>query len=115
MKSGLFKTFVDKEAEVPQEWPHLNLMYVRHGIGFFDLNMELFLCGELLIINNCSVSTEKAGRIELLRALMYDASVLDINYVLTVYATWVRSIECGEEDWGNDFTTLRSQVMNRYI
>ena len=107
-KSGLYKK-PNGSVKHPQSWPHLYLgsEYHTQEIHFYELNLAQFVAGETEIISRCSNTQEYTGRLKFLAALMYEAEHLHVNSVLQWYACWLREIELGYKQWGDDFRTVR--------
>ena len=110
--SGLFRKTSDDVLR-HQEWPHLNLKreYCGKNVGFHDLNMAQFVAGELEIIGACKAETERVARTDFLNTLMYDAVKCEWKYILEWYAAWVREIELGNKEWGEDFSRVGNNIM----
>jgi hypothetical protein len=113
-KSGLYRKASDNNRK-PQEWPHLHLKfeYTSKDLGFRDLRLNTLVAGELDVIENCSDSGEKKGRMAFLKMLMYYADSSDITCILDWYADWVRRIEMGENNWGDDPSKSGATILGR--
>ena len=113
-RSGLYKKASDK-VKIAQAWPHLSLGAEYSGkiLGFNELQMSQFVAGELEIISNCNDESEKEGRLAFLKALMYDAAGCKYSSILNYYAAWVREIELGKKQWGDDFTKVGDAMLKR--
>lgn len=113
-RSGLYKKASDK-VKIAQAWPHLSLGQEYSGkiLGFNDLRMSQFVAGELEIISHAKDESEKNGRLAFLKALMYDAVGCKYSSILNYYAAWVREIELGKKQWGDDFTKVGDAILKR--
>ena len=72
-KSGI-KSKVSDKVKLPQKWPHAHLQFefVNKQVTFEQLDFKMFIVGEHEIISGDKISkTEKAGRLELLKKIIY--------------------------------------------
>jgi uncharacterized protein YdcH (DUF465 family) len=95
----------------PQLWPHLALHeeLVDRQISYQELDMRLFVSGELEIISSNEISeTERKSRLSLLKKINDLSGTYEFNLLSSIYAVIVRKIENGLAKWGDDF----SQVIN---
>lgn len=114
-KSGIQAKISDK-VKNRQDYPqaHLRYDFVSKKLEFQNLDMNLFVAGELEIISQCKHSKERNGRIDLLKKLMYLCSSYDFTVARALYAAVLREIELGHKDWGDDFHYVESAVLARH-
>lgn len=89
----------------PQVWPQSFLQYefVSEKTKFENLDMKMFVAGELeIILSRTVTSCECKGRLKLLKKIMYYANVYEWKGLLMYYAAWVRRIEMGLNTWSDD-------------
>lgn len=68
----------------------------------FDLN--LFVAGELEITTASKTKkSEKKGRLDLLKKLMYLSSSYKVSAIKLLYAAVWREVELGHLNWGEEF------------
>ncbi|XP_053372608.1 uncharacterized G-patch domain protein DDB_G0278987-like isoform X2 [Mercenaria mercenaria] len=115
-KSGI-KSKSSDSVTYKQRYPqaHLRFDFVSHNIEFNNLEINLFVAGEIEIISSSKTSkTEKQGRLELLKRLMYLNSVYDFSVIRTLYAAVLREVELGHKKWDSDFQYVENAVLSRY-
>ena len=115
-KSGLYKKSSDSVL-FPQLWPHTALQYeyVSDSVEFMSLDIKMFVAGEIeIILGSRTPSAEKAGRLRLLRKLMYFAGIYKWSALLRFYAAWVRKIEVGLSTWSDDSSEIETPMLARY-
>ncbi|XP_053399112.1 uncharacterized protein LOC128556961 [Mercenaria mercenaria] len=98
-KSGIKAKSSDK-VKFAQKYPHSQLRYefVSRHISFQDLNLNLFVAGELEIISEKHIkSKERSGRLKLLKRLMDLSSTYSFSILKSYYAAVLREIELGEK------------------
>ena len=101
----------------PQLWPHTALQYeyVSESVEFMSLDMKMFIAGEIeIVLGTRTPSAEKAGRLKLLRKLMYFANIYEWSALLRFYAAWVRKIEVGLSTWSDDPSEIETPMLARY-
>ena len=100
------------------KWPHSALQYefVNDNIEYNDLDMKLFIAGELEIITGKNISdVEKQGRLDLLKRIVYYTNVYSWKGLLAFYAAWLRKIELGQKKWSDDSTCIEVPVLTQYV
>lgn len=98
----------------PQVWPHMKLQfeYCGRDIKFADLNFQMLVAGELEIISSARISpSEKAGRLGLLKEIVYNKGTYEWETIRKFYASVLRRIETGEMDWTSDFSRIQTIVL----
>lgn len=114
-KSGISAKSADR-VKYPQLYPHSQLRYefVNQNCTFEDLNLNLFVAGELEIIGNKYLkSSERKGRINLLKKIMYLSSSFSFSCLKSYYAAVLREIELGNNSWDDDFSFLDTAMLSR--
>lgn len=116
-RSGLYEV-ARHQVRVTQEWPHKNLdmEYSSQGINFKDLSMPQFVAGEINIIKNSDEEGERKGRLDFLKALMYEAIAckkLPWSVILDCYSGWLLEVERGRQNWGDDFSSMIGGIVRR--
>ena len=101
LKSGMnFKAIDGVKTQVA--WPHSQLRYeyVSEPFNFQELNLNLFIAGELEIITCGSISqTQKEARLDLLKILVYESNTYPLKAIKDWYASFMHSIEMGRGTW----------------
>ena len=116
-KSGLRQVISDVRTQNAQLCPQecLRLEHVRNPIKFDDLDLRLFVSGEINIIDRHNISmVERNGRMQLLKQILYLAGYYEWRGILQFYATIIHQIEMGIKAWDSDFTEERSLVLLPY-
>ena len=82
----------------PQIWPHSVLQYefVSENVKFKDLDLKMFVAGELEI---------------LMTKIVYFSSLYDRKRLLQYYAAWLRRIEMGTNSWHDDPSVIRPAML----
>ncbi|KAH3807430.1 hypothetical protein DPMN_135771 [Dreissena polymorpha] len=99
-KSGIAITANDK-VKHSQRYPHTYLRYefVSKNMTFESLDLNLFRAGELEIISDSKTkSTERNGRLELLKRIMYLSMTYEFEGLKCYYAAVLREIELGKKN-----------------
>ena len=115
-KSGLYQKSADSVL-FPQLWPHTALQYeyVSESVEFMSLDIKMLVAGEIeIVLGTRTPSAEKAGRLKLLRKLMYFANIYEWSALLRFYAAWVRKIEVGLSTWSDDPSEIETPMLARY-
>lgn len=116
-KSGISVKSSDK-VKFPQSWPHSHLQfeYVNKRVKFDDLDFKLFIAGELEIISEEGISkSERKGRLNLLKKIVYYSSTYDFKGLKSFYAAWLREIELGKKSWSEDSQQIESAILTKHI
>ena len=97
----------------PQIWPHSVLQYefVSENVKFKDLDLKMFVAGELEILMTKISRTEFKGRMRFLKKLVYFASLYDWKRLLQYYTAWLRRIEMGMNSWHDDPSVIESAML----
>jgi hypothetical protein len=114
-KSGISAKSSDK-VKHPQKYPHSQLRYefVSANYNYDELNINLFVAGELEIIGDSDVGrTERSGRINLLKKLMYLSTTYHWSVIRSYYAAVLREIELGHKVWSDDFSYLDTAMLSK--
>ena len=116
VKSGLFAS-ASQKVKYPQEAPHCHLQfeYVGRELRFTDLDLRLFVAGELEIITKCLNSAEREARLGLLKKITYLAGIYEWKAVRNFYAALIRKIEIGENKWGDNFSELETPMLTTHV
>lgn len=116
-KSGIKAKSSDKVLS-PQKWPHAHLQfeYVNKQVKFDDLDFKMFIAGELEIISGAHISnTERIGRLDLLKKIVYYSSTYEFKGLKSFYAAWLREIELGKKSWSDDPQQLETAILTKYL
>ena len=116
-KKGINAKASDK-VKYPQRWPHAHLQYeyVNKQVKFDDLDLKLFIAGELEIIAEDDLSaSEKGGRLELLKKIVYYSSTYEFKGLKAFYAAWLKEIELGKKKWSDDSQQIESAILSKYL
>lgn len=116
-KSGINAKASDR-VKNPQKWPHSHLQFehVNKQVKFDELNFQLFVAGELEIISEKDLSsTEKSGRIALLKKLVYYYATYEFKGLKAFYAAWLREIELGKKTWSDDSSHIENAILSKYL
>jgi len=114
-KSGITAKASDKVKKT-EKYPqaYLRFEYVNDAVSFENLNVNLFVAGELEIISSSSVKEqEKTARIQLLKKLMYLNSSHDFSVLRSLYAAVLREVETGRLKWGDSFQYVENSVLEK--
>ena len=106
-KSGKSKKLTSN-VPFPQRWPetYLKLHYVGKQKDHENLTIAEFCAGFTSIIQRTKCQLEKDARINLLRDLMYFATIYPWSNVLAFHGACLMEIEQGVLKWGSDFHHL---------
>ena len=106
-KSGKSKKLTSN-VPFPQRWPetYLKLHYVGKQKDHESLSIAEFCAGFTTIIQRTKCTIEKEARIDLLRDLMYFATIYPWSNVLAFHGACIMEIEQGILKWGSDFHHL---------
>ena len=116
-KSGIKAKSSDK-VKAPQKWPHAHLQYefVNKEVKFEYLDYRLFIAGELEVISESSISSsERQGRINLLKKIVYYTGTYEFKGLKAFYAAWLREIELGKKTWLDDPTQKETAILTKYL
>ena len=106
-KSGLRQVISDVRTQNAQLYPQecLRLEHVRNPIKVDDLDLRLFVSGEIYIIKRHNISmVERNGRMQLLKQILYLAGYYEWRGILQFYTTIIHQIEMGIKAWDWEFT-----------
>ena len=112
-KSGIKSKASDSVVD-PQKYPHayLRFEFVNNSLEFDDLDLNMFVAGELEIISQKSTPPkEMSARLELLKRLMYLNRAFDFSVLKSLYAAILREVELGYRKWGEDFHYIETAVL----
>ena len=116
-KSGIKSKASDK-VKLPQKWPHAHLQFefVNKQVTFEQLDFKMFIVGELEIISGDKISkTEKAGRLELLKKIIYYSNAYEFKGLKAFYAAWLREIELGKKSWTDDSGHIEAAILSKHL
>ena len=116
-KSGINAKSSDKVKD-PQRWPHAYLQYefVNKQVKFDELDFKLFLAGEIFIISADDLSeTERKGRLDLLKKIIYFSNTYEFKGLKAYYAAWLREIELGKKNWSDDPQQIETAILSKYL
>jgi hypothetical protein len=116
-KSGI-RTKASDQAKTQLLWPQFALQYefVNDSVSFKDLDITLFIAGELEIITSKGISEkENAGRLNLLKNITYYCNIYSWKGLLSFYAAWLRKIELGQKTWKNDSSSIEVPILTQYV
>ena len=117
LKSGINAKASDR-VKFPQRWPqaYLQFEFVNKQLKFDDLDFKQFVAGELEIIGEEDLSqTEKAGRLNLLKKIVYYSSTYEFKGLKAFYAAWVRDIERGRKQWSDDPSQIEGAMLSKFL
>ena len=81
-------------------------------MSFDKLDLNLFVAGELEIITASKTkNSEKQGRLDLLKKLMYLSSSYEVSVIRSLYAAVLREVELGHLNWGEEFQYVESAIL----
>ena len=60
-------------------------------------------------------STEKSGRITLLKKLVYYYASYEFKGLKAFYAAWLREIELGKKTWSDDSSHIQNAILSKYL
>ena len=116
-RSGLLQVLNDNRARTPQLClqEYLRLEHVRDPIKYDDLDLRLFISGELNIIDRDDIlQPEWRGRLNLLKHILYLAGFYEWRGCLQLYVTIINQIELGIKSWSSDFSGQWALVLLPY-
>ena len=116
-KSGINAKASDR-VKNPQKWPHSHLQfeYVNKQVKYDELDFKLFVAGELEIISDPDLSSsERSGRLTLLKKIVYYYSTYEFKGLKAFYAGWVREIELGKKKWSDDSAQIETAILSKYV
>ena len=116
-KSGINAKASDR-VKNPQRWPHAHLQYefVNRQVKFDDLDMKMFIAGEMEIISADDLSdSERKGRLNLLKKIVYYTNMYEFKGLKAFYAAWLGEIELGKKSWSDDPQHIESAILSKYL
>ena len=116
-KSGINAKASDR-VKHPQKWPHSHLQFefVNKQVKYDELDFKLFVAGELEIISDPELSSsERLGRLTLLKKIVYYYSTYEFKGLKAFYAAWVREIELGKKSWSDDSAQIETAILSKYV
>ena len=116
IKSGI-KAKASDSVKRCQKYPqaHLRFEFVSANVTFEKLDFNLFVAGELEIISSSKIrNTEKAGRLELLKKIMYLSTSYEFSVLKSFYAAVLREIELGRKSWKDDFHYIETAILSKH-
>lgn len=99
------------------KWPneHLGARYNNFGkseMKFKQLDMRTLMAGELNIVSNPKVcDNERKARLQLLGDAVFSSGFYQWPAVLKWYAAVLSEVECGNMEWGDDYSRLEQQML----
>ena len=111
-KSGINAKTSDKVKD-KQRWPHDYLQYefVNKQVKFDELDFKLFL----IISSDDLTESEKKGRLDLLKKIIYYSNTYEFKGFKAFYAAWLREIELGKRSWSDDPQQLETAILSKYL
>ena len=116
-KSGI-RAKASETVHFPQKYPQAYLKYefASSNLSFQSLEMNLFCAGELEIIGSSKIKeTERSGRINLLKKIMYLNTSYDFKTLKSYYAACLNEIEMGHKTWRDDFQHIESAILSKHV
>ena len=116
-RSGISAKASDKVRD-PQRWPQAYLQYefVNKEVKFDQLDIKLFLAGEISIISSDDLSeSERQGRLSLLKKIIYYSGTYEFKGLKALYAAWLREIELGKKSWSDDPQQIEGAILSKYL
>ena len=116
-RSGLRQVLNHNRARTPQLCPqeYLRVEHVRDPIKYDDLDLRLFVSGELNIIDRDDIlQREWHGRLNLLKHILYLAGFYEWRGCMQLYPTIINQIELGIKSWSSDFSEEQALVLLPY-
>ncbi|CAG2225059.1 unnamed protein product [Mytilus edulis] len=117
VKSGMVAKASD-DVQNPQTWPHTTLQYeyINKSVSFQDLDLKLFVAGELEIIGSSKIKAiERNTRLSLLKKIVYYSSIYQWKSLLDFYAAFLRQIETGAKTWKDTPDNLEVPLLSKYV
>ena len=117
IKSGI-KAKASDSVRKSQRYPqaHLHFEFVSSNKSFEKLDINLFVAGEIEIISDKPTKeSEKLGRLDLLKKIMYLSTSYDFTVLKSFYAAELREIELGEKSWKDDFQYIESAILSKNV
>ena len=106
------KSFVRQKQKFPHASLQSEFLGRNKAPAYNDLNLALFVAGELEIILNSNVSQQEVlARLDMLRITAYRADYTEFGTLRELHCSVLRKIENGFANWGSDFTALERQVL----
>ena len=76
----------------------------------------MFVAGELEIISDPDLSSsERSGRLTLLKKIVYYYSTYEFKGLKAFYAAWVREVELGKKKWSVDSAQIETAILSKYL
>lgn len=60
-------------------------------------------------------NSEKKGRINLLKKIIYYSNTYEFKGLKAFYAAWVREIELGKKTWSDDPQQIEAAILSKYL
>lgn len=116
-KTSGIKSKASDKVRYPQKWPQANLQfeYVNKSVSFADLSFSLLMAVELEVISECKSSSERKGRITLLKKIAYYSNSYSLEGFKNFYSACVRQVEKGEKSWSSDFSHLEQPILSKHL
>ena len=106
------KTYVRQRQKCPHASLQPEFLGRDKAPSFDDLNLPLFVAGELeIILNGKRSSQEVVSRLELLKKTAYRADFMEFSTLRDIHCAVLRKIENGYAKWDSDFSAVERQVL----
>ena len=103
-KSGFYEKVGSAKLISKEVYAHAALEEDTGGsTKFTDLSFNLLVAGELeIVLHKKTSKKERQTRLQLLRVLAYKHQNLSLEEILDQYASFIRKVERGKYQWGNE-------------
>ena len=106
------RTYVKKKQKFPHAALQPEFLARSKAPTFDELNLQLFVAGELEIILNGGIpANEVLARLRLLKNAAYKADYMDFGTIRDTHCTILRKIENGYATWASDFSPVERQIV----
>ena len=76
----------------------------------------MLLAGEIFIIAADDLSeSERKGRLDLLKKIIYYSETYEFKGLKAFYAAWLREIELGKRKWSDDPSQIETAVLSKFL
>lgn len=101
------------KVKYPQIWPHcvLQFEFVSEHVSFKNLDLKMFVAGELEILMSKISKEEFKGRMRFLKKIVYFANMYEWKRLLQYYAAWLRRIEMGLNSWSDSPSIIENAML----
>ena len=106
------RTYVKKKQKFPHAALQPEFLARSKAPTFDELNLQLFVAGELEIVLNGGISPDEVlARLRLLKNAAYKADYIDFGTIRDTHCAILRKIENGYATWASDFSPVERQII----